>query len=189
MLTDLTRIAPCMPGATLTGQDGHEFQGRVKLRIGPINVEYLGSATFVERDDKSHHAVIHAKGSDPRGGGKASATVTVHLEVIDEGTTRVDLQTDLDISGKAAQFGRGIMADVSEKILRVFVENLERIIDESSNLSLTEIPPQSVSSTFASRDDALDLGALTGFSVAKHILPAAVAVLAAVVLLMKLLLD
>lgn len=123
-LTDIEGIAPCMPGAQLTEIDGDDFKGSVKVKVGPITAQYRGKASFLEKDDANHRAVIDASGRDTRGAGNASATVTAQLS--EDGTgTRAVITTDLKVTGKVAQFGRGVMADVSEKLLGQFVECLE----------------------------------------------------------------
>jgi uncharacterized protein len=124
LLTDLERIAPCMPGAELQEVVGDEHRGVVKVKVGPIVARYQGTAEFVERDETSHRAVLRAQGRDTRGQGNAAATVTATLAPEGEGT-HVSVRTDLTISGKVAQFGRGVLADVSAKLLRQFVESLE----------------------------------------------------------------
>ena len=124
LLTDVERIAPCMPGAELQEIDGEEYRGIVKVKVGPITAQYKGKATFVEKDDAAHKAVLRAEGRDTRGQGNANATITATL--VTEGSgTRVTVVTDLAITGRAAQFGRGVMADVSTKLLGQFVSCLE----------------------------------------------------------------
>ncbi len=127
---DLAGVASCFPGATVTSVDGDSFTGTVKVKLGPIALLYAGSGTFVERDDGAHRAVLEAKGKDKRGNGTAGATVTIALtETADSGTS-VDVQTDLSVTGKPAQFGRGVMQDVSDKLLGQFVACLEQRFDE-----------------------------------------------------------
>jgi uncharacterized protein len=125
VLTDLERIAPCMPGAQLQEVEGDEYRGIVKVKVGPITAQYKGTASFVEVDEAAHKAVIKADGRDTRGQGNASATITAELTP-DDGGTQVALTTDLTVTGKVAQFGRGVMADVSTKLLGQFVDCLER---------------------------------------------------------------
>lgn len=127
VLTDLERIAPCLPGAKLEGVEGDDYRGVVKVKVGPITAQYNGTASFVERDDSSYRAVLRAAGRDTRGQGNASATITAQL-VPDGERTRVEIRTDLTITGKVAQFGRGALAEVSEKLLAQFVENLESTV-------------------------------------------------------------
>ncbi len=125
VLTDLDRIAPCMPGAQLTGVEGEVYSGKVKVKVGPVTSEYAGTARFVEKDDASYHAVIDAKGRDSRGAGNASAVITAQLRAEGERTV-VSVDTDLKISGKIAQFGSGMIKEVSQKLLGQFVDCLER---------------------------------------------------------------
>ncbi len=124
VLTDLEAIAPCMPGAQLTGVDGDVYSGKVKVKVGPVTSEYAGTAHFVEKDDTAYHAVIDAKGRDSRGAGNASAAITAQLRA-DGSRTVVSVDTDLKISGKIAQFGSGMIKEVSQKLLGQFVDCLE----------------------------------------------------------------
>ncbi|SEG63358.1 Carbon monoxide dehydrogenase subunit G [Actinacidiphila yanglinensis] len=123
-LTDLESLAPCMPGAQLTGVDGEVYKGRVKVKVGPVISRFTGSAHFEEKDDDARHAVVAAAGKDARGGGNASARIDVRLRPEKDGT-RVSVSTDLTISGKLAQFGSGMIKEISEKLLAQFVDNLE----------------------------------------------------------------
>jgi carbon monoxide dehydrogenase subunit G len=119
VLLDIERVAPCMPGATLTSADGDEFAGTVRVKLGPVSMTFKGSGRFVERDEAAHRVVISASGADSRGGGTARATVTALLVAADGGT-EVKVVTDLDITGKAAQFGRGLIGDVSGRLIGQF---------------------------------------------------------------------
>lgn len=132
VLTDVERIAPCLPGAKLQEVEGEEHRGIVKVKVGPITAEYKGVATFIERDDSSHRAVLEAKGRDTRGAGNASAVITAQLTAVDDDTTSVTVNTDLTISGKVAQFGRGVMADVSAKLMGQFADNLAAMMEEDA---------------------------------------------------------
>jgi uncharacterized protein len=125
VLTDVERIAPCMPGAELQEVQGDEYRGIVKVKVGPITAQYKGKAMFVERDEPGGKVVLRAEGRDTRGQGNANATITATL-VSEDGGTRVKVVTDLAITGRAAQFGRGVMADVSTKLLGQFVSCLEK---------------------------------------------------------------
>ena len=123
VLLDIERIAPCMPGATITKVDGDDFEGTVKVKVGPITVTYGGSAGFLEKDESDRRAVIEARGRETRGTGTATARVVAQLH--DEGpATRVVVSTDLAITGKPAQFGRGVMSDVGAKLLGRFADCL-----------------------------------------------------------------
>ena len=124
VLTDIETIAPCMPGAALEEIEGDEYRGGVKIKVGPITAQYKGKATFLSKDDVNHVAVLKAEGRDTKGQGNASATITATLKTAGEGTDVV-VSTDLTITGKVAQFGRGVLADVSAKILGQFVNCLE----------------------------------------------------------------
>jgi carbon monoxide dehydrogenase subunit G len=124
VLTDIERIAPCMPGAELTEVDGDTYHGLVKVKVGPISAQYKGTASFVEKDEAAHRVVLKAAGRDARGQGNASATVTAVMAEQGDGT-RVAIVTDMTVSGRVAQFGRGVMADITAKLLQQFVDNLE----------------------------------------------------------------
>ena len=124
VLTDVERIAPCMPGAELTEVDGDTYHGLVKVKVGPITAQYKGTASFVEKDEAAHRAVLKAAGRDARGQGNAAATVTAVMTEQGDGT-RVAIATDMTVSGRVAQFGRGVMADVTARLLQQFVGNLE----------------------------------------------------------------
>ncbi|MPQ98937.1 carbon monoxide dehydrogenase [Modestobacter sp. I12A-02628] len=129
VLLDIDRIAPCMPGAALDSVDGDDFTGRVKVKLGPINLTYAGKGSFIEKDEAAHRAVIDARGKDQRGNGTAAAIVTATLAA--EGTsTRVDVLTDLNITGRPAQFGRGVMTDVGNKLLGQFADKLAAQLGE-----------------------------------------------------------
>lgn len=125
LLTDLQRVGDCFPGATVTEVTDEGFTGTVKVKLGPIALVYGGSGSFVARDDANHRAVIEAKGKDKRGNGTAGATVTVQLTP-DGGGARADVVTDLAVTGKPAQFGRGVMQDVSDKLLGQFIACIEK---------------------------------------------------------------
>jgi carbon monoxide dehydrogenase subunit G len=123
VLLDIERIAPCMPGAALDSVDGDHFTGTVKVRLGPIGLTYKGKASFVEKEAAAHRVVINAQGKDARGNGTATATVTATLS--EQGSqTQVVVHTDLNITGKPAQFGRGVMVDVGNKLIGQFADCL-----------------------------------------------------------------
>jgi uncharacterized protein len=127
LLTDVERIAPCMPGAELQEVEGDEYRGVVKVKVGPITAQYKGRASFVERDVPGLRAVLKAEGRETRGQGNASATISASLHP-DPGGTRVAIVTDLAVTGRVAQFGRGVLADVSSKLLGQFVDCLETTV-------------------------------------------------------------
>lgn len=136
-LTDVERIAPCLPGAQLTEVEGDTYRGLVKVKVGPITAQFKGQASFVERDAEQHRAVLKAEGRDTGGKGNASALITAQLEEVDAEMTKVTVSTDLTITGKVAQFGRGALADVSEKLLRQFVSNLETTVLTNGDATAT----------------------------------------------------
>ena len=127
LLTDVEKIAPCLPGASLEEIEGEEYRGSVKVKVGPITASYKGKAHFERLDQDTHTAVLKAEGRDTKGQGNASATITAKLEEDVEGTN-VTVSTDLAITGKVASFGRGVLADVSAKLLGQFVVALEDLI-------------------------------------------------------------
>lgn len=182
-LTDLERIAPCMPGAQLTGRDGDAYLGTVKVKVGPVISEFAGTASFIEKDDATYHAIIDAKGRDSRGSGNASATITAHLQSDGAARTTVVVETDMKISGKLAQFGSGMIAEVSSKLLGQFAASLEQLLvsppepsSETEPVTAAADAAQSpASSPAAFRPTAapqpVDLTHLAGGAVAKRALP------------------
>jgi carbon monoxide dehydrogenase subunit G len=130
LLTNIAEIAPCLPGAKLTDETDGVYSGGVKIKVGPVTSEYKGSAEFVERDDQAYRAVINGKGRDTRGAGNAQALITAQMTAVGD-KTQVDILTDLKVSGKVAQFGRGVMQDVSTKLMGQFAECLESKIGEA----------------------------------------------------------
>jgi carbon monoxide dehydrogenase subunit G len=129
---DIEGVAGCFPGATVTEADSESFSGTVKVKLGPIALVYNGSGTFLEKDEAAHRLVIDAKGKDKRGNGTAGAVVTAVMSEAGLGSTEVAVTTDLSITGKAAQFGRGnVIKDVSDKLLGQFVSCLEQQLVDS----------------------------------------------------------
>ncbi|MET9661384.1 SRPBCC family protein, partial [Streptomyces sp. NPDC006510] len=122
-LLDIERVSHCLPGATVEEFDGDTVKGSVKVRVGPITVTYRGTATFLEKDDAAHRMVLSARGNEVRGQGTASATVTAAL-TDDDGATTVSVTTDLTVTGRPAQFGRGVMSDVSDGLIGRFADCL-----------------------------------------------------------------
>ncbi|GHH63379.1 carbon monoxide dehydrogenase subunit G [Streptosporangium violaceochromogenes] len=127
VLIDIERIAPCMPGARLEEVDGDEYRGAVKVKVGPITAQYRGVVRVVKQDRPAGRMVLVAEGRDVKGQGTAGATITATLSG-DGGVTEVGVVADLTITGKVAQFGRGVLGDVSERLLARFVENLEATV-------------------------------------------------------------
>lgn len=124
VLNDVEGIAPCLPGAQLQEVEGEEYRGVVKVKVGPIVTQYKGKATFVERDEAAGRMVLRAEGRETKGQGNASALITAELSAQGE-RTEVTVTTDLTVTGKVAQFGRGVMAEVSGKLMAQFADNLE----------------------------------------------------------------
>jgi uncharacterized protein len=197
VLLDVERIAPCMPGAQLQAVEGDEYRGIVKVKVGPITAQYKGAARITEVDDVNHRAVIQAEGRDTRGQGNASATVTANLQPDGDGT-RVNIDSDVTITGKVAQFGRGVIADVSGKLVDQFVASLERDV-----LSAPAEPAATSPAATASAADPAGGGARTidapeaapvdllrtaGAPVLKRVIPVAAAVVVIVVVVLILLL-
>jgi uncharacterized protein len=138
VLTDLEGIAPCMPGAQLTGVEGETYSGKLRVKVGPVISDFAGTATFTSKDETAHRAVIDAKGRDARGAGNASASITASLRP-DGDRTVVSVETDLRIAGKLAQFGNRMIAQVSEKLLGQFVDCLEsKLAADPTSTTATE---------------------------------------------------
>ena len=184
---DIASIAECFPGAQVTSVEGDTFQGTCKVKLGPIALTYAGSGTFVQKDEAAHSFVVEAKGRDKRGNGTAGATVTLRMAPSSAAGTDVEVDTDLSITGKPAQFGRGVMQDVSDKLLGQFVSCLEQKLGEPADPAAAEqaveppavedaatlepevrVPPERAApapavppapSVSPVGDDALDLGA------------------------------
>lgn len=176
VLLDIERVAPCMPGATLESVDGDAFTGTVKVRVGPIALQYRGNASFIEKDEVAHRAVMDAQGRDTRGNGTAAAKVSTSLHA--EGDqTRVDVITDLSITGKPAQFGRGLIGDVSSKLIGQFADCLAGQLSGAS--AAAETPGSEAAAAAAGAGEAgeaaeakpINLVRTAGPAVAKRALP------------------
>ena len=166
VINNVELIAPCLPGAQLEEVENDEYRGFVKVKVGPITAQYKGVAKFVEKDDSNHRVVIRGEGRDTRGAGNAAADITASLESITEGT-RVNVVTDLKITGKVAQFGRGVMADISKKLMGQFADNLsELVLAEGGNSE------SSISEDSSGQDsEAIDLLSVAGSSIGKKLVP------------------
>jgi uncharacterized protein len=170
-LLDVERIAPCMPGATVDSFDGETIEGKVKVKVGPIQVAYAGTARFVDKDAAAHRAVIEASARESRGAGTAAATITAVLT--DAGSsTDVTVTTDLQITGKPAQFGRGVLADVGDKILGKFADCLAGELARDAPTATQEGDSAPVSSLrTAPVEDTVDLLHSAGPAVLKRVAP------------------
>lgn len=165
VLTDLAGIAPCMPGAQLTGVDGDVYQGKVRVKVGPMISEFAGTARFTEKDDTAYRAVIDAKGRDARAAGNAAALVTAVLRPDGDSTT-VSVDTDLKISGKLAQFGSGMIKEVSGKLIAEFVTNLEAMLAATPPDAATPTDIAEPTDAAVSADVAVPTGAAVSVAVA-----------------------
>jgi uncharacterized protein len=133
IICDVERIAPCLPGAQLEEIEGDIYRGTVKVKLGAVATQFKGEAHFVERDDTNHHAKLKAKGRDTGGRGNAEADILAEAEALSPTSTRCVVTADLHITGKVAQFGRGIMGDVSKKLMDQFASNLNTMLDEQGD--------------------------------------------------------
>jgi carbon monoxide dehydrogenase subunit G len=196
VLVDLEQVIPLMPGAQLTGHDGDDVLGKVKVKVGPVTSEFSGKVRFVERDREQRRAVIDAKGKESRGTGNAAATVIAVLHEAGE-KTRVTVDTDLKIVGKLAQFGSGMLQQVSEKLLGQFVDSLEaKLAAEDAPADAApaadadagaEAPaPRVVAAPAAAEPAPIDLLDLAGGTALKKYAPMVFAAFAAVAALFAL---
>lgn len=191
ILTDVERIAPCLPGAQLTEVEGDVYRGQVKVKVGPILAQFKGQASFVSLDESTHTAVLKGEGRDAGGKGNASALITATLVADGDSRTRCTVATDLTISGKVAQFGRGALADVSDKLLAQFTENLNALIAASP--VPTASPSPSEQSTAEQHDGVRTIDApeaapinlleTAGAPLLKRAIPVVVAIVAAIVVI------
>ena len=190
VLTDLERVAPCMPGAELKEVEGDEYRGIVKVKVGPVTAQYKGTARFVDKSDEQHRAVLQAEGRDTRGQGNASATVTATAEPDGDGTV-VSIVTELTITGKVAQFGRSIMGDVSTKLLGEFAERLEADLlsqttqPDPSPSDPSPADPSPVRTISSAPAEPVDLLGAAGPSVLKRAVPLVLALSFALFVLMR----
>ena len=183
-MQDVEGLAPCMPGATLETHEGDEFTGNVKVKLGPVSMVFGGVARFVSKDEATHTLVIEGSGKDSRGGGTAKGQVTAVLVAEAPDRTRVDVNTDLTITGKAAQFGRGVMQDVAGRIVDQFAGNLATLLaagaaaEAGSTAEAAEggtthaAPPPTVHA-----DESIDLLGTAGAPVLKRAIPVVIGVL------------
>jgi len=194
ILTDLERIAPCLPGAQLTEVEGDTYFGQVKVKVGPIVHKFKGLASFVSRDDVAHTAMLKGEGRDTTGKGTASAVITAQLTEVTPTSTKCTVVTNLTISGKVAQFGRGALADVSDKLLAQFSENLNQLINSSpapATTAATTAPVAAASPEIRKIESAevepLDLLGTAGAPILKRAIPVVVALVAVVIAAIKFL--
>ena len=154
VLLDVARIAPCMPGATVDEVDGDVVTGRIKVKVGPVSLTYKGTAKFHERDEAARTIAVEASGKETRGAGTASATVKASLKPADDGATMVTMHTTMNVTGRPAQFGRGVMVEVAGKLVGQFADNLARQLAAD-----TAAPTDNPTTTDAASTDRGDAGA------------------------------
>jgi carbon monoxide dehydrogenase subunit G len=192
ILTDVERIAPCLPGAQLQEIEGDTYRGIVKVKVGPIQAQFKGQASFVEQDHVAHRVVLKGEGRDTTGKGNAAALITAELTSLTASSTSVKVLTDLSITGKVAQFGRGAMADISDKLLAQFVENLNTLIGEQQASPAPAAPAPAAATTEedeapqvrkidAPEAEALDLLSVSSGAIVKRAIPVVIAIAAVVI--------
>ena len=186
---DVERVAPCLPGAQLQEIEGDDIRGIVKVKVGPITAQYKGQATFIEQNKDAWKIVIEGKGRDARGSGDASALITAQLTEIDATSTKLDVTTDLALTGKVASFGgrSGVMEDVSSKLMGQFADNFEKMMEEAKAAPqpAAAVADESAESGETSKirkvempePEAVDLLEHAGAPVMKAIAPIAIAIL------------
>jgi uncharacterized protein len=184
VLLDVERVAPCLPGAAIESSDGDEHKGTMTIKIGPITTRYSGTVKIEDADEQAHRAVLRAHARDSRGQGTASATITSTMEEAEDGT-RVRVETDMRVTGPVAQFGRGVMQDVSAKLMDRFADCLAEKMTAGEAAAAPPPGPAGESAEAAARapSEALDLGEASREAVLKRVVPAAAAIAALIVLL------
>ncbi len=197
VLTNVERIAPCLPGAQLQEVEGETYRGAVKVKVGPIQAQFKGQASFVEKDDVNYKVVLKGEGRDTGGKGNASAVITAQLTAIDAASTQVNVNTDLSITGKVAQFGRGALADVSDKLLAQFSDNLNNLIASEPAAATpapapTEVPAADSGQPVVRKIDAPEVAPINlieaaGGTIVKRALPVVAGVAVLVLLLIAIL--
>ncbi|MAT03719.1 MAG: carbon monoxide dehydrogenase [Acidimicrobiaceae bacterium] len=211
IICDLERIAPCMPGAQLDEIEGETHRGRVKVKLGAVATEFKGEAHFVERDDDAHTAKLVGKGRDTKGRGNASADISATAEALSPTSTKCTVVADIHITGKIAQFGRGILGDVSKKLVDQFANNLNEMLDEqptsdeptpadtsaatadtsatsdepAADRSSNDEPAPKVRRIEGPAAEPVDLADMAGPAVAKRVVPVVIAVLLLLLLLRR----
>jgi uncharacterized protein len=197
VLLDVERIAPCMPGASVTSVEGDEIAGQVKVKLGPLSLSYKGTAKFTEKDEANHTIAIEASGKETRGAGTASATVHAALKPGDgQGQTLVSIHTSLNVTGRPAQFGRSLLPEVSGKLIDQFATNLEALIGQDgaaaapsegtqppadadvapvsdTDASTVTPTPTQPSAPLPRQEDSLNLVKLVGGPLLKRVVPVA----------------
>jgi len=163
VLLDLERLAPCVPGATITSREGDDYHGRIKVKLGPVGLSYKGIIKVVSQDEAAGVAVLEGSGRENRGNGTAKAVITCRL-VESGGVTDVFVDTDLAITGKPAQFGRGALAEVAGTLIGTFADNLAAEITAAPSADLPENPTPADSATQNGTASSADPAATTATS-------------------------
>ncbi len=199
IICDVERIAPCLPGAQLEEIEGDLYRGRVKVKLGAVTAQFKGEAKFVERDDEAHTAKLHGKGRDTGGRGNAEADIYAVAESLSPTSTKCTVTADLHITGKVAQFGRGIMGDVSKKLMDQFATNLNTMLDDEGPAPAAEAPEADAPATDAAAPAAeptvrkingpaaepIDMADMAGPALLKRAAPVALVVLLLLFLLRR----
>jgi uncharacterized protein len=200
IICDVERIAPCLPGAQLEEIEGDIYRGKVKVKLGAVATEFKGEAHFVERDDEVHKATLSAKGRDTKGRGNAAADIVAEAESLSPTSTKCTVTADIHITGKVAQFGRGIMGDVSKKLMDQFANNLNTMLDEQGApeeapaeepaaaapaAAPAEEPAPQVRRIDGPAAEPVDLADMAGPAVLKRVAPVIIAILLLLFLLRR----
>ena len=156
VITDVERIAPCLPGAQLQEIEGDIYRGLVKLKLGAMTFNIKGQATFMERDEATHRAVLKAEGRDTGGRGNAAAEIVATAESLSPTATSVSVTTDLQTSGKMAQFGRNVIGDVSKKLMDQFAGNLNAMLDDAATSPRVETEDRAADTSAPAANDGAD---------------------------------
>jgi uncharacterized protein len=195
VLLDVARIAPCMPGATVDSVEDDVVTGGIKVKVGPVQLTYRGTATFTERDESTRTIFVDASGKETKGAGTASATVKASLTAAEDGATLVEMHTTMNVTGRPAQFGRGVMVEVGGKLVDKFAANLavllaeDTVTEPAEETDAVEEPAALPTSTPAAApapapapEESLNLVRLVGPAILKRVIPVA-AIAAAIALL------
>lgn len=200
IICDVERIAPCLPGAQLEEIEGEVYRGRVKVKLGAVSTQFKGEAKFVERDDAAYTATLHGKGRDTGGRGNAEADIHAVAEALSPTSTKCTVTADLHITGKVAQFGRGIMGDVSKKLMDQFADNLNTMLDDEGDgvgdaVDAEAAAPVAAAAAAATEPtirkiegpaaDPIDMADMAGPALLKRAVPVAIVVLLLLLLLRR----
>jgi len=188
LLLDVYRVAPCMPGASIESGEGNDYVGRIKVRLGPVEMVYRGDLHFTKRDDANHELIVEGAAKDTKGGGGAKANVALRVSPEGANSCNVAIHSDYTVNGKAAQFGRGLMEEVGEKLMSEFASRLKQlIIDdiakegqlETADLSAEPLRSRAGDANApVSSDDALDIGSAAGWAITRRLIIGAAVTLA-----------